>query len=245
MTDDRVGSPDLAETGETDLPPPGLPAIAARPAPETADPSAVRRWFGGLLDAAIPAADGTLATARRTADALARRANADNTRRAYRAGVRAWCTWCARHDLPALPAAPADIAAFLSAARYPPPGGKPLAVNTVKLRKAAIRYLHYLARLPSPTSTVDVTATLAGITRDAAQYGDGPRPKLAARIGILREILAPPATTCAACAIAPRCWSASRAPSAAPSWRALQSSISRTLNTGCASPCPSPRATGR
>ena len=190
MTDDLMAAPDLAETGEADLPPPGLPAIAARPAPETRDPSAVRRWFDGLLDAAIPAADGTLATARRTADALARRANADNTRRAYRAGVRAWCTWCARHDLAALPAAPADIAAFLSAARYPPPGGKRLAVNTVKLRKAAIRYLHYLARLPSPTSTVAVTATLAGITRDAAQHGDGPRPKLAARIGILREILA-------------------------------------------------------
>jgi hypothetical protein len=62
-------------------------------------------------------------------------------------------------------------------------------VNTLELRKAAICYPHYLARLPSPTSTVDVTATLAGITRDAAQHGDGPRRKLAARIGILREIL--------------------------------------------------------
>lgn len=156
-----------------------------------AGPRAVRTWFDGLMDSAIPKADGTLDTARRTADALARRAKADNTRRAYRAGVRAWCAWCDRHDLPALPAAPADVAAFLSEQRYPAPPGKPLSTNTLKLRASAIRYLHYLARLPSPTGTADVSETLAGITRVAAQAGYGPRPKLAARIALLREMVAP------------------------------------------------------
>jgi integrase len=163
-------------------------ALAATPSP--ADPRAVRRWFDQQMDADLPAADGTLDTARRTADALARRAKTANTRRAYRAGVRAWCAWCARHDLPALPAAPADIAAFLSEQRYPALPAKPLAVNTLKLRQAAIAYLHTLARLPAPTRAADVTETLAGIHREAAQHGDGPRPKLAARIALLREIVA-------------------------------------------------------
>lgn len=169
--------------------PTGLPTLPAGPAPS--GPEAVRHWFDALMDGDLPEADGTLATARRAADALARRAKAENTRRAYRAAVRSWCAWCERHDLPALPAAPADIAAFLSDQRYPAPPVKPLGVNTLKLRTAAIRYLHYLARLPSPTHTADVTETLAGINRIARQAGQGPRQKLAARIAILREMVAP------------------------------------------------------
>ena len=78
-------------------------------------------------------------------------AKSDNTRRAYRAGVRAWCTWCGRHGLTALPARSADIAAFVAAERYRPDGEKPLAANTLRLRVAAIAYLHYLAGCPSPT----------------------------------------------------------------------------------------------
>jgi integrase len=189
MTDDRW-TPDPAHEAPDHPIPAGRPTIASRPAPVAADPIAVRYWFDRLIDEEIPNADGTLATARATAAALARRAKADNTRRAYRAGVRAWCAWCARHDLPALPANPDDIAAFLAEQRYPPPPGKPHAVNTIKLRAAAIRYLHYLARLPSPTTTAEVSETLAGLTREAGQNGDGPRPKLAARVAILREIVA-------------------------------------------------------
>lgn len=171
--------------------PAGLPGAGSGSTPTEADPVTIQRWFAGVMDEEIPEADGTLETARRTAGALARRAKADNTRRAYRAGVRAWCAWCARHGLPALPARPADIAAFLSEQRFPPPPAKPCAVNTVRLRAAAIRYLHYVARLPSPTGTAEVTETLAGITREAGRTGDGPHPKLAARIMILHEILAP------------------------------------------------------
>jgi integrase len=168
----------------------GLSALAMTPVPFGENPHAVKNWFDGLMDSAIPEADGTLATARRTADVLARLAKADNTRRAYRAGVRAWCAWCDKHGLPALPASPADVAAFLSEQRYPAPPAKPLGVNTLKLRAAALRYLHYLARLPSPTSTADVSETLTGISRVARQAGQGPRPKLAARVAILREMTA-------------------------------------------------------
>ena len=166
---------------------PGHEPLPAAPAP--AAPRAVRTWFDALTEADLPAPDGTLLTARRAADALARRAKAANTRRAYRAAVRAWCDWCTRHDLPALPASPADIAAFLAEARHPAPPAAPLGVNTVRLRAAAIRYLHVLARLPSPTASAEVGETLAGITRAAAETGQGPRPKLAARIAILREIV--------------------------------------------------------
>jgi integrase len=160
-------------------------------APLNATPSTVRHWFDAAMDSSIPEADGTLATAQRTAAALARHAKADNTRRAYRAGVRAWCGWCALHDLPPLPARAADVAAFLAAQRYPIPSEKPLSANTLRLRLASIAYLHYLAGVPSPTSTAMVTESFAGLDRLAKKAGQGPRPKLAAKIGILQEMLAP------------------------------------------------------
>jgi len=172
---------------------PALPRLSVRDAPQEATPAAVRAWFDEATDAAIPAADGTLAAAQAIAAALARRAKADNTRRAYRAGVRAWCAWCDSHGLPALPARPDDVAAFLAAQRYVAPGSDdtPKATNTLKLRLAAIAYLHYLAGLASPTTTAVVTETYAGLHRVAVEAGSGPRPKLAAKIGLLREILAP------------------------------------------------------
>ncbi|MBK8177209.1 MAG: site-specific integrase [Rhodospirillales bacterium] len=169
----------------------GTIADGGAAAPLGERPAAVRAWFDDLFDQALPVADGTLATAQRTAEALARRAKAENTRRAYRAGVRAWCTWCEGHGLTPLPAGPAAVAAFLAAERYPLPPAKPLAANTLRLRLAAIGYLHYLAGLPSPTTTAIVGETIAGLERTARRDGDGPRPKLAAKIGLLREILAP------------------------------------------------------
>jgi integrase len=159
--------------------------------PIGAPPCSVEAWFDASIDGEIPVADGALSTARQIADILARRAKADNTRRAYRAGVRAWCAWCDQHGLTPLPARPADIAAFLAGQRYPPPPEKPLSSNTLKLRLAAIGYLHYLAGCPSPTTTARVTETLAGLDKLAKQAGQGPKPKLAAKIAILREIVGP------------------------------------------------------
>jgi len=172
---------------------PALPSVTAERGPADVTPAAIRAWFDEATDAAIPSADGTLAAAQAIAAAFARRAKADNTRRAYRAGVRAWCAWCDSHGLPPLPARPEDVAAFLAAQRYVAAGtdAKPLATNTLKLRLAAIAYLHYLAGLPSPTTTAVVTETYAGLHRVAVEAGGGPRPKLAARIALLREILAP------------------------------------------------------
>jgi len=162
-----------------------IPPPAIVPLPRNPTPRAVRDWFDSAAEAAIPSHDGTIGTARLAADAYARRAKADNTRRAYRAGVRAWCAWCASHDLPCLPARAADVVAFLAAER-----GRGLSVNTVELRRAAIRYLHFIAGLPVPTAEAHVAATLAGMHREAADAGELPAKKLAATADILRQILA-------------------------------------------------------
>ena len=162
------------------IPPPVIVPLPANPTPR-----AIRDWFDSAAEAAVPAHDGTTGTARVAADAYARRAKADNTRRAYRAAVRAWCKWCASHELPCLPARAADVVAFLAAER-----GSGLSVNTVELRRAAIRYLHFIAGLPIPTAEAHVAATLAGIHRAAADAGELPAKKLAATADILRQILA-------------------------------------------------------
>ncbi len=183
-------APPTIPTGRASLPssPPTPPPLTRRSAPR-------RQWCAPgstrHLDRAIPDADGTLATAQRTAEILARHAKSDNTRRAYRAGVRAWCAWCSQHGLTPLPARPADVAAFLAAERYRPDGEKPLATNTLRLRVAAIGYLHYLAGCPSPTATAVVTETFAGLDRLATQAGQGPGRNSPPEIGILREIVAP------------------------------------------------------
>jgi len=165
---------------------PAPPAPDMPPAPIGQAPARVRRWFDTAADAVIPDYDGSLGTARVAADAYARRAKAANTRRAYRVGVRAWCAWCDAHALPCLPANAADVVAFLAAER-----GRGLSVNTLDLRRAAIRYLHFIAGCPVPTAEARVTETMAGIRRDAADSGDLPAKKLAATADILRQILAP------------------------------------------------------
>ena len=154
----RVDRPVFAANAVAPTAPSHLPPVGA-------SPWQVRVWFDAAMDSEIPEADGTLATAQRTADVLARHAKADNTRRAYRAGVRAWCAWCvATASLPCLPA-PADIAAFLAAERYRPPpksGSRSTRSGCATPRSG---YLHYLAGCPSPTDTAAVTETFAGIDR--------------------------------------------------------------------------------
>ena len=173
--------------GGVDLPvlPPSAP-VSLDGAPVGQAPVVVRAWFDAAAAAVIPAFDGSLHTARAAARAYARHAKADNTRRAYRAGVRAWCAWCDAHDLPCLPASSTDIVAFLAAER-----GRGMSVNTIDLRRASIRYLHYIAGLAVPTAEALVGETMAGIHRQAADAGEQPVKKVAASASILRQILAP------------------------------------------------------
>ena len=182
-------------TADISLDEPGLPEdagaasgalIVRLPAPIGQDAAAVKYWFDEMVEAEAPELDGSLAAERDAAEAYARMAKAENTRRAYRAAVRAWCDWCRKRDLPPLPGAGVDVAAFLAAER-----GRGLTPETLKLRRAAIRYLHRAAGCPVPTDDVAVSETLAGIRRQAARTGYTPKKKVAATAGILRQILAP------------------------------------------------------
>ncbi len=58
-------------------------------APVSQAPAVVRSWFVDALTAEIPIYDGTLSSARLSADAYASRPKSQNTRRAYVSGVRA------------------------------------------------------------------------------------------------------------------------------------------------------------
>ena len=180
------GSVDAADAPSEDLVELLPPSRALVAAPIGAAPDYVRAWFDSAVEAGEPVLDGTLASERAAAGTYARLAKADNTRRAYRAGVRAWCAWCARHGLTPLPASGDDVAAFLAGER-----GRGLSPNTIELRRAAIRYLHRAAGCPVPTDDVCVSETMAGITRDAAKKGVVPRKKVAATATILRRLLAP------------------------------------------------------
>jgi len=135
------------------------PALAAH-LPAGADPDAVRDWFELETIIDLPAPALSFAEAEAAAADYRRAARADNTRRAYRAGVAAFTEWCAMHRQTALPASPATVAAFLAAE-----AGRGLAVNTLRLRHAALRYLHLLAGYPPPTASPLVSATFAGIRR--------------------------------------------------------------------------------
>jgi integrase len=175
-----------AECPDDSLPELLPPTRGVVPALIGAAPAQVRAWFDRAVDASAPILDGTLASERDAADIYRRMAKAENTRRAYRAAIRVWCDWCARHDLPPLPATGQDVAAFLAGER-----GRNLLPQTLKLRRAAIRYLHRAAGCPVPTDDICVSETLAGINRDAARKGQQPRKKVAATATILRRLIAP------------------------------------------------------
>lgn len=154
------------------------------PSPAGQTPGVIIRWFDASLGTTVPQRDGSLETARDSATAYALQAKADNTRKAYRAGVRAWCAWADRHALPCLPARSADIAAFLADER-----GRGLAPSTLELRRAAITYLHRLAGCAVPTADAAIGETMTGIRRTAARDGFTPRRKAAATQDVLATIV--------------------------------------------------------
>ena len=145
-----------------------MPAAAPAAAPRAlswrisigAEPDAVRDWFELETIVDLPAPAASFAEAEAAAADYRRAARADNTRRAYRAAVARFTDWCAAHAQVPPPAAPETVAAFLAAE-----AGRGLAVNTLRLRHAALRYLHLLAGYPPPTASLLVSATFAGIRR--------------------------------------------------------------------------------
>jgi integrase len=154
-----AGGESVDQTAMAVLPAGAGVALAAR-RPAGADPDEVRDWFELETIVELPRPAASFAEAEAAAADYRRAARADNTRRAYRSGVAAFTEWCAVHAQVALPAAPATVAAFLAAE-----AGRGLAVNTLRLRHAALRYLHLLAGYPPPTASPLVSATFAGIRR--------------------------------------------------------------------------------
>ena len=153
---------------------------------------------------------------RDAADAYARMAKAENTRRAYRAAVRAWCAWCLQRDLPPLPAR------RRRRRRLPRRRTRPekLSPETLKLRRAAIRYLHRAAGCPVPHRRCLRLRDAGRHPARRGKKGQLPRKKVAATAAILRRLLAPiPTRPARLCATARSCWSALPARCAAPNSR--------------------------
>jgi integrase len=144
------------------LPEPAAPGADefSVPLPAGAAPEDVRHWFDLETIVELPAPVASFADAADAAAQYRRASRSENTRRAYRAAVARFCDWCAAHGRAAFPAAPETVAAFLAAEAR-----ADLAVNTLRLRHAAIRYLHLLAGYPPPTAAAVVSTTFAGIRR--------------------------------------------------------------------------------
>jgi integrase len=130
------------------------------PLPADAAPEDVRHWFDLETIVELPAPVASFDDAADAAAQYRRASRAENTRRAYRAAVARFCGWCGVHGRIALPASPETVAAFLAAEAR-----AELAVNTLRLRHAAVRYLHLLAGYPPPTAEAVVSTTFAGIRR--------------------------------------------------------------------------------
>src|SRR3979411_2688868 len=92
---------------------------------------------------------------------LAKAEKAGSTRKAYGTDFRLFKAWCDARGVPALPAAPETVAAYLAAH-----AGTSKA-STLSRRVAAIRYAHKLAGLETPTDRAGVKATGRGNRRTA------------------------------------------------------------------------------
>src|SRR5246127_3248005 len=104
---------------------------------------------------ALPAADLEIAKD------FARASKAASTRCAYQKDFARFTAWCAERRLPAIPAAPEMVAAFLAAEAAR--GIKPASIGR---RVAAIRYAHKLAGHNDPPTGSEVgKATVNGIRR--------------------------------------------------------------------------------
>ncbi len=179
-------------SGGTDPSPPAGALVVVtqawvhEPAPVGDSGPAIAAWFDAHIETSDQGVADTLDAERAAAEDFQRMSKAETTRKAYRAAVRAWCGWCDRREVPPLPGASTDVAAFLAAERH-----RGLSPNSINLRRSAIRYLHRAADCPVPTDDARVAATVAGIRRDAARRGEQPNKKKAATTPVLHRLLDP------------------------------------------------------
>jgi hypothetical protein len=133
-----------------------------------------------------PAVAGELAGLLGAAAGLVGAARAANTRTAYASDWARFAGWCAQRDLPALPATPATLGAYLTAA-VTDPAGPAYVPATLARWVAAVNFAHRRAGHPAPGAHPHVGELLAGIRRSR---GRPPARRDALVTADLRAILA-------------------------------------------------------
>jgi len=109
---------------------------------------------------------------------------AASTKRAYRADWVNFTRWCDQQGVAALPAAPATIAAYLTT--QADTGKK---ASTLDRRLAAIAFAHRAAGHDSPTNSLLVASTGAGIRRQIGTAQVGKAPAITEDIRAMLEAL--------------------------------------------------------
>lgn len=130
--------------------------------------------------APLPRVEVALVADAQRAEEFAHAALAPNTRRAYAADWRDFVAYTTARGVPALPARPEVVAAYLAA--LADAGRK---VSTLTRRLAALRLAHELAGYDSPTEERTVRTTLRGIRRTK---GTAPAKKAPATAGTVRQM---------------------------------------------------------
>jgi site-specific recombinase XerD len=139
---------------------------------------------GALASAAQ--APGALASAAQASAALASAAayaaaeKSENTRRAYRADLKAFVAWCESVGRRALPASVEACAAYLAHC-----ADFGLTVSTIQRRAAAIAYAHRLAGEASPLEDEAVKAVMRGVRRT---IGVAPKAKAPATAELVAKM---------------------------------------------------------
>jgi site-specific recombinase XerD len=127
--------------------------------------------------AAVVEATDALASATRYAAAE----KSDNTRRAYRADMKAFVAWCESVGRRAVPASAETCAAYLAHC-----ADSGLKVSTIQRRAAAISYAHRLAGEATPLQLEAVKAVLRGVRRS---IGVAPAAKAALTHDLVAKVL--------------------------------------------------------
>ena len=119
-----------------------------------------RLGFGAIADVVLLAESDA-----ENLNALFRHEVSPNTIRSYRSQWHSFVTWATAQRVPAAPAKPEHVAAYL-AGRFEQLGHKPA---TLRVAAAAIAYAHNNCGLENPCSHPDVKRTLRGATRVAGK----------------------------------------------------------------------------
>jgi len=114
------------------------------------------------------------------AEAYHAQARAAATLRAYRTDWRAFETWCAAHQLTALPTAPETVALYITEM------ARRAKVSTITRHLASIAQAHKQQEHDSPTRAAVVQNVLKGIRR---AKGTAPTQKAAAEIAVIRAMI--------------------------------------------------------